>query len=44
MQEIIVFTIAIVALVYLIVKLLGKRKSHNCDKCELTGSNELKEH
>ena len=42
MQEIIAFTIVALALIYLIVKFIFKRKSHQCDKCEL--SEKLEEH
>lgn len=44
MQEFIVFTVVTLALIYLFIKLIAKRKSHNCDKCELTNSNEIKKH
>ncbi|MCO6500725.1 MAG: FeoB-associated Cys-rich membrane protein [Vicingus serpentipes] len=37
MQEIIAFIIVALALIYLIVKFVFKRKSHQCDKCELSG-------
>ncbi len=44
MQEIIVFSIATIALVYLFVRFVVRRKSHDCDDCGLTDSNELKKH
>jgi len=40
MQEIIIFTFAAAALVYLFRKFISKRKSHDCDKCGLN-NNEL---
>ncbi|MGB0881927.1 MAG: FeoB-associated Cys-rich membrane protein [Vicingaceae bacterium] len=36
MQELIVLSIAIAALVYLVYKFIAKPKSHNCDKCGLS--------
>jgi len=36
MQKIIAFTIVGLAFIYLIVKFFFKRKSHQCDKCELS--------
>ncbi len=36
MQEIIVLSIAIVALFYLGTKFIIKPKSHNCEKCDLS--------
>lgn len=36
MQEFFVFAIAIAALIYLFIKFVAKRKSHNCDKCGST--------
>ncbi len=43
MQEIIVFAIAIAALVYLFIKFVAKRKSHDCDKCG-SANNEPQKH
>ena len=42
MQEIIVFSIAALTLIYLYIKLFGKRKSHDCGKCGLNDNNEIK--
>ncbi len=33
MQELIVLSIAITALIYLAYKFMAKNKSHNCEKC-----------
>jgi len=43
MQEIIVFTIATIALVYLFTKFIVKRKSHDCGKCGCN-ENRLQDH
>jgi len=43
MQEIIVFSIAIAALVYLFIKFFVKSKSHNCNKCDIA-NNDSKKH
>jgi len=37
MQEIIVFTVVGLALIYLVVKFVFKRKTHDCNKCGLSG-------
>ena len=42
MQEIIVFTIATIALVYLFIKFVIKRKSHDCGKCGIADNKETK--
>lgn len=39
-QELLVFTIAGVALLYLAIRLFGKNKNHDCDKCNLSDTNE----
>ena len=44
MQEIIVYIIATIALVYLFVKFAISKKSHNCDDCGINDSSELKKH
>jgi len=44
MQEIIVFTIATIALVYLFIKFIVKRKSHDCGKCGCNDEKELEKH
>jgi hypothetical protein len=43
MQEIIVISIAVTALIYLLFNFFAKDKSHNCDKCGLS-ENESKKH
>ncbi len=43
MQEIIVFTIATIALIYLFIKLVVKKKPHNCDNCGIT-NNDIENH
>lgn len=43
MQEIIVFGIATIALIYLFIKFAAKRKSHNCDKCGLASDDNKKD-
>ena len=43
MQEFIVLSIAITALVYLFIKFFAKRKPHNCDDCGIA-NNESKKH
>jgi hypothetical protein len=42
MQEIIVFTIASIALAYLLFKFVVKKKSHNCTKCDIGESKNSK--
>jgi hypothetical protein len=44
MQEIIVFSIATIALVYLLIKFFGKQKNHDCNKCDSNENNKLQEH
>jgi hypothetical protein len=44
MQEIIVLSIAVLALVYLGIKFIIKPKDHNCEKCGLSDNLESKEH
>ena len=44
MQEIIVFAIVTIAMTYLIIKFISKRKSHDCDNCGITENKELKKH
>jgi len=44
MQEIIVLVIAAAAFIYLFIKFIAKRKSHDCTDCGLSESKDLKEH
>ena len=44
MQEIIVLSIATIALVYLFIKFIANRKPHDCGKCGLADNNESKTH
>jgi hypothetical protein len=44
MQEIIVFSIAIIALVYLLIKFFGKQKAHDCNKCDSNDNNKPQEY
>jgi FeoB-associated Cys-rich membrane protein len=43
MQEIIVFTIATAALIYLVIRFLTKKKQSGCDKCGHNDANNSKE-
>mgnify|MGYP001580121113 CR=1 len=36
MQEFIVLLLAVAALAYLVYKFIFKKKSHDCDQCELS--------
>ena len=44
MQEIIVFSIVTVAMIYLVIRFIGKRKSHDCGNCGIAENKELKKH